>query len=199
MENLNLAGEHDIKATRGNYKVGMYMLLSIIMLIVLWSIISEARWLLFNGGTLAEFDMSMLFGVIASVAITVIAFFTLGQSLQSYSKECDVLGGYFHIEERQAVMIWALIIGMVLGMGFWDIVTEINLAIIYGIQNIWLINVVVFDFGPLGQMIFPVCALVIIGIVKMGAVAWLYMLASKNIKRGTICSLASLDKDAILG
>jgi len=95
-------------------------------------------------------------------------------------------------------MLWAIIIGMVLGMGFWDIVTEIHLAIEYGILNIWFIDVVVFDFG-FWQMIIPVWGLVIIGVLKMGAVIILYALSIKNISRGTVCELAGFKKDAILG
>lgn len=198
MENLNMAGEQDIKGNRRNYKVGMYLTLSIIMIIVVWSIISESRWLLFEaGGDRSTFDLCMLFGVIASVVIAMASFFTLGQTVESYSKECSVLGGTFHIEERQIVLIWAIVIGSVLGMGFWDIVTMVNLSFVYGFLNIWTIDVVVYDFG-FWQMVFPVWALVIIGVLKMGAVIILYVLAMKNIKRGTICSLAAMDKNAIL-
>jgi hypothetical protein len=139
----------------------------------------------------------MVIGVIVTVLLTALSFFTLGQVASGMVKECDVLGGAIHMEERQIVFWWAVIIGMVLGMGFWDIITEINLAFQYGIINIWLIPVTVFDFGVF-QMVIPVWELMIIGVAKMGAVIVLYIVAARNIHRGTVCELAGLDKGAIL-
>lgn len=194
-----LAGADDIKETRGNYKVGMYFTLSIILIVAIWAFASEARWLIFDSGigTRASFDIWIVAGVIVTALGTMISFFVLGQMARGLSRECSVLGGTFHFEERQIIMIWAIVIGVVLGMGFWDIVTMINLAINYGILNIWLIDVTVFDFGFF-QMIIPVWGLVIIGTIKMGAVMILYILAMKNMRRGTVCELANFDRNAIL-
>jgi hypothetical protein len=195
-----MASEEDIKSNRKGYKVGMYFTIPIIILIIIWSLISEIRWVLFSTpfGSLAYFDTWMLFGVIGMVVALGWSFFTFGQYSSKMVKECSLLGGALHLEERQIIMLWAIIIGMILGMGFWDIVTEIHLAIEYGILNIWFIDVIVFDFG-FWQMIIPVWGLVIIGVLKMGAVIILYALSIKNISRGTVCELAGFKKDAILG
>lgn len=191
------AGERKIKSSRKGYKVGLYFTLVIILLIVLWSVISQARWMLFESGTGARyhFDIYMLFGVIFVAISLGIAFFTFGQFSKGLSYECNIAGGIFHMEERQVIMVWAIIIGFVLGMGFWDIVTMINLALEYGILNIWSIPVTVYDFGS-WQMIIPVWGLVIIGVVKMGAVLILYFFAIKNIRTGTVCEMAEFKKGA---
>lgn len=193
-----MASENDINNGRRGYKIGLYFSLSILFLIIIWSIISEIRWNLFSTpyGSLSYFDSWMIIGVIGSIIAFAFAFFTLGQYNTKLSRECKVMGGAFHAEERQIVAWWAIIIGSVLGMGCWDIVTMIHLALDYGILNIWNILVTVFDFG-FWQMIFPVWALVVIGILKMGSVLFLYALAIKNIGRGTVCELAEFKKEAI--
>jgi len=169
-----------------------------VLIVALWAIISEVRWLMFDSGVGERFmfDMWMLGGVIFIALMIGLAFFTLGQFSSNWTKECAMLGGAIHLEERQIIAIWAAMIGFVLGMGFWDIVTEIHLALVYGIWNIWNIEVIVFDFW-FWQMILPVWGLVIIGVIKMGAVIMLWILAIKNMRRGTICELASFNKSAI--
>ncbi|HME55800.1 MAG TPA: hypothetical protein VKM55_26575 [Candidatus Lokiarchaeia archaeon] len=180
-------------------KITLYFSLSIVAIIAIWSMISEARWMLFESGvgTLASYDSWMLIGVIVTIGFMIFSFFTLGQVASNLTKECDLPGKTVHMQEGQIILWWAIIIGMVLGMGFWDIVTEINLAVQYGLLNIWNMMVTVFDFG-FWQLNLPVWGLVIIGIIKMGLVIILYVLATKNIRRGTVCDLAELKKDAIL-
>jgi len=194
-----LASGNDIENTRKNYKVGMYFSLAIILIIAIWTFASEARWLVFDSGvgTRANFDIWIVVGVIVTSMGTAVTFTVLGQMAKGLTRECDVLGGIIHLEERQLMMIWAIVIGSVLGMGFWDIVTIVHLAIDYGILNIWLIDVTVFDFG-IWQMVIPVWGLTIIGVTKMTIVVVLYILAMKNMRRGTICELANFDSKAIL-
>ena len=193
-----LAGERSVKGARPSYKVGMYFSLCVVLLVTIWTIASEIRWIMFDSGVGSRFyfDTWMVFGVIFMAVAAGFAFTTLGHFSSGWTKECAMLGGAIHLEERQVIAIWAAIIGMVLGMGFWDIVTEVHLSLVYGFMNIWNIEVIVLDFG-FYQMIFPVWALVIIGVIKMGAVVILWVLAIKNMRRGTVCELAGLDKAAI--
>ena len=193
-----LAGEKEIKAARPSYKVGMYFTLCIILLVALWAVISEVRWLMLDSGVGNRFmfDSWMVLGAVFIAVMTGLAFCTLGFFSSGWTKECAMLGGMIHLEERQIVAVWAAIIGVILGMGFWDIVTEINLAVVYGIMNIWNINVIVFDFG-IWQMVLPVWAVAAVGTFKMGSVTAVWILAVKNVRRGTICELAGLDKSAV--
>lgn len=193
-----LAGAGDIKENRKNYKVGMYFSLVILLVVFVWIFLSQGRWMIFDSGigSKASFDIWILTGIVTMMAAGM-AFFLLGQMSKGFSRECDLLGGNIHLEERQLIMIWAVIIGFILGMGFWDIVTMVHLAINFGILNIWAIPVTFFDFGII-QLILPVWGLVIIAIVKMSAVIYLYALAIKNMRRGTVCELASLDPKAII-
>ncbi len=193
-----LAGEEDIDRNRNGYKIGLYFSLVVLLLIVAWSILSELRWILFEAsGWRPDYDywVLVLVGVMAAFGFVA---FTLGQYSKKLSKECAMLGGNIHLEERHLVFVWSLIIGTVLGMGFWDIVTIVHLAMDLGFFAIWNIPVTVYDFG-VWQLIIPVWGLVIIGIVKMGAVIVFMAIALKNINRGTICDLARFDSKAILG
>jgi hypothetical protein len=191
------ASESDISDGRRGYKVGLYFTLSIVMIILIWSMVSELRWILFESGSgsRSDYDTCVLLVIGVTIAAA-FSFFTLGQYGQKLSRECKLAGGTVNIEERVIVFFWAAFIGTILGMGFWDIVTMIHLAMIYGILSIWSIPVTVFDFG-FWQMIIPVWGLVIIGIAKMGSVLILYALSVKNINRGTICDLAELKRGSV--
>src|SRR5271157_4285370 len=73
-------------------KITLYFSLSIVAIIAIWSMISEARWMLFESGvgTLASYDSWMLIGVIVTIGFMIFSFFTLGQVASNLTKECDL-------------------------------------------------------------------------------------------------------------